>query len=60
MANDRRKVLNGEQCYYSIVVKRYHEQDNSYKKGIKFGACYSFRGLVHYNYDGKNEGRQAW
>ena len=35
----------------SIVVKRYHDHDNSIKKTFN-GVAYNFSGLVHYYHDG--------
>jgi hypothetical protein len=36
------------------VVKSHHDHGNSYKKSIKLGLAYSFRGLVHF-YHGREQ-----
>jgi hypothetical protein len=41
-----------------IVVKRHHDQDNSYKGKHLIGAYY-FRGLLHYRHGRKHGSMQA-
>ena len=44
--------------YWSIAVKRNHDQDNLQKKAFNWGLAYIFRGQIHGHPVGEN-GRQT-